>query len=79
MVEKYFAVGYRLRLTDGTYRYVWRLKGSFAIPDETSATEDDSTTTNNQQLTFTGVKTITELGQTLGDGEGQRSLECCSP
>ena len=68
MVEKYFAVGYRLRLTDGTYRYVWRLKGSFAIPDETSATEDDSTTTNNQQLTFTGVKTITEF--TNGGGTG---------
>lgn len=61
VVERYFAVGYRLRLTDGTYRYVWRLKGSFAIPDETSATEDDSTSTNNQQLTFTGVKTITEF------------------
>lgn len=60
-VERYFAVGYRLRLTDGTYRYVWRLKGSFAIPDETSSTEDDSTTTNNQQLTYTGVKTITEF------------------
>lgn len=60
-IERYFAVGYRLRLTDGTYRYVWRLKGSFAIPDETSATEDDSTTTNNQQLVFTGVKTITEF------------------
>ena len=60
-IERYFAVGYRLRLTDGTYRYVWRLKGSFAIPDETSATEDDSTTTNNQQLTYTGVKTITEF------------------
>lgn len=60
-VERYFAVGYRLRLTDGTYRYVWRLKGSFAIPDETSATENDGTDTNNQQLTFTGVKTITEF------------------
>ena len=60
-IERYFAVGYRLRLTDGTYRYVWRLKGSFTIPDETSATEDDSTTTNNQQLTFTGVKTITQF------------------
>lgn len=60
-IERYFAIGYRLRLTDGTYRYVWRLKGSFAIPDETSATEDDSTTTNNQQLVFTGVKTITEF------------------
>ena len=61
VTERYFAVGYRLRLTDGTYRYVWRLKGSFAIPDETSATEDDSTTTNNQQLTFTGVKSIYEF------------------
>ena len=60
-VERYFAVGYRLRLTDGTYRYVWRLKGSFAIPDETSATENDGTDTNNQQLIYTGVKTITEF------------------
>lgn len=67
-VERYFAVGYRLRLTDGTYRYVWRLKGSFAIPDETSATENDGTDTNNQQLTFTGVKTITEFNNGGGSG-----------
>lgn len=58
---RYFAIGYRLRLTDGTYRYVWRLKGSFSIPDETSATENDGTDTNNQQLTFTGVKTVTKF------------------
>lgn len=60
-VEKYYAIGYRLRLTDGTYRYVWRLKGSFSIPDETSATENDGTDTNNQELTFTGVKTVTKF------------------
>lgn len=60
-VEKYFAIGYRLRLTDGTYRYIWRLKGSFSIPDETSATENDGTDTNNQELTFTGVKTVTKF------------------
>ena len=60
-VEKYFALGYRLKLTDGTYRYVWRLKGSFAIPDETSATEDNGTGTNNQQLTYTGIKTAYEF------------------
>lgn len=60
-VEKYYAIGYRLRLTDGTYRYVWRLKGSFNIPDETSATENDGTDTNNQELTYTGVKTVTKF------------------
>ena len=67
-VEKYFALGYRLKLTDGTYRYVWREKGSFAIPDETSATEDNSTTTNNQQLTYTGISTAYEF--TNGGGSG---------
>ena len=59
--EAYFAVGYRLKLTDGTYRYVWRLKGSFSIPEETSSTENDGTDTNNQEITFTGVKTITQF------------------
>lgn len=60
-VERYFAIGYRLRLTDGSYRYVWRLKGAFNIPDETSATENEGTDTNNQQLTFTGNKTVTRF------------------
>ena len=60
-VEKYYAIGYRLRLTDGSYRYVWRNKGSFGIPDSTSATENDGTDTNNQQLVYTGVKSIYEF------------------
>lgn len=54
---KYFAIGYRLRLTDGTYRYVWRYKGSFGIPEETSATENADTDSNNQELTYTGIMT----------------------
>lgn len=55
---KQFALGYRLGLTDGTYRYVWRYKGSFAIPDETSATKDAGTDSNGQTLTYTGISTI---------------------
>ena len=59
--EKYYAIGYRLRLTDGSYRYVWRNKGAFAIPNSTSATENDGTDTSNQQLVYTGVKSIYEF------------------
>ncbi|MBD5142998.1 MAG: hypothetical protein HDT22_05215 [Ruminococcus sp.] len=57
-VERKFALGYRIKLTDGTYRYVWRLKGTFSIPDETSNTEDDGTDSSNQQLTYSGDRTI---------------------
>lgn len=68
---KYFALGYRLRLTDGTYRYVWRYKGSFAIPDETSATEDAGTDSNNQQLTYIGIQTMHTFTKT---GTSQKAL-----
>lgn len=57
-----YALGYRIKLTDGTYRYVWRLKGTFSnVPDENSNTESNSVDTNNQTITFSGVKTIYEF------------------
>lgn len=57
----YFAIGYRTKGTDGKYRYVWRYKGQFGLPDETNATENDGTDTNNTELTWTGVQTIHEF------------------
>lgn len=56
---KYFALGYRMKLIgdEAGYRYVWRYKGTFAVPDETSATEDAGTDSNNQELTYTGIAT----------------------
>ena len=68
---KYYALGYRLRLTDGTYRYVWRYKGSFGVPDEASKTEDNGTDSNNQQLTYTGITTLHTFTKT---GSGEKAL-----
>lgn len=57
-----YAVGYRIKLTDGTYRYVWRLKGTFSnVPDENSNTESNNVDTQNQTVIFTGTKTIYEF------------------
>lgn len=55
--NKYFAIGYITKRTDGTEIYVWRLKGQFNIPDSTHATEDDGSEANGQEIVFTGVNT----------------------
>lgn len=57
--QKMFAVGYILgEKGDGEdERFVWRYKGSFNIPDETSATEDSGTSANNMSLVYTGIYT----------------------
>lgn len=60
----YFAIGYQTKLTDGTLVYVWRLKGSFNIPDVTNPTEDDGTDANGQSLTYTGISTVHKFTKT---------------
>lgn len=61
---KYYAFGYVTQKTDGTKVLVWRLKGSFSIPDQTSATQDDGTDANGQSLTYTGVSTAYKFTKT---------------
>lgn len=70
---KYFAVGYILgEVGEGEQeKYVWRYKGSFSIPDETAATKDNSTTSNNMSLVYTGIYTEHEF--TNGGGTGVKA------
>lgn len=68
---KYFAIGYRLLFTDGTYRYVWRHKGQFKLGDEAAKSKDDSTDSNNQTVTFTGITTNHNFTKT---GKGSKAI-----
>lgn len=62
--NKYFAFGYRTKKTDGTEMLVWRLKGSFSVPDSDHATEDDGTDANGQEITYTGISTTHKFTKT---------------
>jgi phi13 family phage major tail protein len=57
--ETYFALIYRVQLTDNSWRYVVKYKAQLsAPPEEVSQTRSDGVNTNNQQLEFTCNKTI---------------------
>ena len=68
--KKYFAVGYILgEIGEGEdERYVWRLKGQFTEPDQSSKTEDNGTDASNLSLVYTGIYTEHEFVNGRGTG-----------
>ena len=74
---KYYALGYVTNKTDGTKVLVWRLKGMFTIPEQTSATTNDGTDANGQTLNYTGISTIhkfTKLTDEFGDKQPAKAV-----
>lgn len=55
--EKYFALGGEAEGLDGSSELFWFAKGTFAAPELSDKTIDDSTDANGMDLTFTAIKT----------------------
>lgn len=68
---KYFALGYKTKKTNGDEVYVWRYKGTFNIPEETSTTENASTDANGQTLIYTGISTTHKFTK---NGKGAKAM-----
>lgn len=62
-VNDYWALMYRTKGTDGKYRYVSRLKGTFNIPEDDNQTENDGTDTTNTEIEYTGIYTEYEFNK----------------
>lgn len=62
----YFALLYKTKDTAGNTRFVCRYKGTFSIPAESHATENDGTDSQGQEVTFTGISTTHKFTKTNG-------------
>lgn len=61
----YFALGFRSKKSNGSYRYFWFLKGRFEVPGEAATTQSDTPDPKTIELKYTGIFTTYEFD--LGD------------
>lgn len=74
---RYFALGYKTKKSNGNEVFVWRLKGTFNIPDTTNKTEDDGTDAEGQELVYTGIMTthkFTKVVDKNGNKKGAKGI-----
>ena len=50
------AIGFRSLKSNGKYRYVWYLKGNFALPDDKYKTKEEKTNFNTQGMKYIGLR-----------------------
>ena len=60
----YFALGYIYKKSDGSERFVWRMKGTFAYPEAEHNTEDDGTDSTGSTINYTGIEPIHKFAKT---------------
>lgn len=50
------AIGFRSLKSNGKYRYIWYLKGNFALPDDAYKTKEAKTNFNTQKMKYNGLR-----------------------
>ena len=65
----FFALGFRSKKSNGSYRYYWFLKGKFDMPKEATTTLADRPDPKTLDLNYTAIRTVYEFD--LGDINGK--------
>lgn len=70
------ALGFRTLKSDGTYRYVWLLKGKFTIPTSNNETKGESINFQSDEVTgsFVSVSHVFEVKSSATEWEGDYKL-----
>ena len=68
--QKYFAIGYIVKTTSGSERFIWRYKGTFSLPSAEHKTEDNGTDSTSMELTYTGINTTHKFSKANKTAKG---------